>query len=260
MTKTKQYGTLMSGAILLTVAHASSAGTFPIRESEFKSLFPNANKVFSYTGLVEASAKYPGFLHQGSEEQNKAELVAFLANASHETTGGWSTAPGGPYAWGLYFAQEVGCEGGQCKQYTDSTSSYQPVDGQTYQGRGALQLSWNYNYGQVSEAIFGDASTLLQNPGLVATDPILAWQTAIWFWMTPQSPKPSAHEVMIGDPSQYKKDAFGETVNIINGGVECGQGQMNQYLENRIGFYKHFAEILGTPIPQNLGEYCIDPN
>lgn len=226
-----------------------------ITKEQFESMFPNANPVFTFEGLEQAASKYPKFLNEGSEEIRTNELIAFLANVSHETTGGWDTAPGGPYAWGLHFSQEVGCENGQCTQYTDESSSYKPVPGQTYQGRGAIQLSWNYNYGQASQAIFNDAEVLLANPSQVATDPVLAWETAIWFWMTPQSPKPSCHNVMVGNQSDFDGDPFGETVNIINGGIECGHG-MNPQLENRIGFYKHFADILGAPIPDNLGVYC----
>jgi len=33
-----------------------------------------------------------------------------------------------------------------------------------YFGRGGYMLSWNFNYGQLSEAIFSDAKTLLNNP------------------------------------------------------------------------------------------------
>lgn len=35
-----------------------------------------------------------------------------------------------------------------------------------YYGRGPLQLTWNYNYGQVSRAIFGD-NRLLNDPDMV---------------------------------------------------------------------------------------------
>lgn len=64
-----------------------------------------------------------------------------------------------------------------------------------YYGRGPLQISWNYNYGQFSNAEYGDVSTLLDNPDLVATDGNVAISSALWFYMTPQSPKPSMHEL-----------------------------------------------------------------
>lgn len=53
----------------------------------------------------------------------------------------------------------------------------------------------------------------------------------IWFYMTPQDPKPSMHDVMTGwfIPNDKDKAAnvtatFGTTTNIINGGFECGGG------------------------------------
>ncbi len=53
---------------------------------------------------------------------------------------------------------------------------------------------------------------------------------------------------MVSDPLKYDGDLFGETVNIINGGIERGK-RINLQLENRIGFYKYFVEILGSPEP-----------
>jgi chitinase len=52
----------------------------------------------------------------------------------------------------------------------------------------------------------------------------------MWFYMTPQSPKPSMHEVATGFWKPNTKDGkadidfgFGATINIINGGLECGK-------------------------------------
>ena len=56
--------------------------------------------------------------------------------------------------------------------------------------------------------------------------------------MTPQSPKPSMHDVMRGffepndyDLSQDIYDGFGATTNIVNGGLECrtDNGKENLY-------------------------------
>merc|ERR1711920_5065 len=54
------------------------------------------------------------------------------------------------------------------------------------------------NYGAFSEYIFGDASVLINDPSQVATNATLAYQAGLWFWMTPQSPKPSCHDAMTG--------------------------------------------------------------
>ena len=132
---------------------------------------------YSYAGLLAAAANYPTFACEGDEETRLRELVAFLAQISHETTGGWATAPDGPHAWGLCFNAEVGCGDGTCTQYCDTTNAAYPcAPGQTYHGRGAIQLSWNYNYGQAGDALGVD---LLADPDQVSTDPELAIATAV---------------------------------------------------------------------------------
>ena len=73
-------------------------------------------------------------------------------------------------------------------------AAYPCSPGQQYFGRGAKQLSWNYNYGAFSTAMFGDPSILLKNPDLVA-DTWLNFASAFWFLVTPQPPKPSMLQV-----------------------------------------------------------------
>ncbi|KAE9450256.1 hypothetical protein C3L33_17851, partial [Rhododendron williamsianum] len=99
---------------------------------------------------------------------------------------------------------------------------------------------------------------LLANPDLVATDPTISFKTALWFWMTPQSPKPSSHDVITGrwtpsaaDSAAGRVPGYGVITNIINGGIECGKGSTTQQ-EDRIGFYKHYSDILGVGYGNNL--------
>ncbi|KAL6959880.1 Chitinase 1 [Sarracenia purpurea var. burkii] len=97
-------------------------------------------------------------------------------------------------------------------------------------GKGRLVASQesNYNYGPAGRALGAD---LINNPDLVATDPVVSFKTAIWFWMTPQGNKPSSHDVITGrwTPSDADRAAgrlpgYGVITNIINGGLECGKG------------------------------------
>jgi len=216
----------------------------------YELMFPEHDPLFSHAALIAAAAQYPGFASEGSADQRLRELAAFLANIGHETTGGWADAPGGPYAWGLYFTQEVGCEGGGCTGYCDVNNVQYPcAPGKTYHGRGPIQLSWNYNYGQAGEAL---GEPLLAQPELVTTDGAIAFRTGLWFWMTAQSPKPSAHDVMVGqwqptadDAAKGRAPGFGMTINIINGGLECGQ-PTNAKVEDRVGFYKRFTDMLAV--------------
>src|SRR5690606_38840231 len=221
-------------------------------------MFPQRNALYSFEGMLAAAAYYPAFAGAGDDATRRREVAAFLANISHETTGGWPAAPGGPHSWGLYFIQEVGCETGGCTGYCDASNVQYPCSpGRTYHGRGPMQLSWNYNYGQVGDVLGVD---LLNNPDLVTTDAVTTFRTALWFWTTPQAPKPSAHDGMVGawvpsahDVSLGRQPGFGMTVNIINGGLECGNGAPNPgAVTDRLGFYDRYTTLLGTTPGSNL--------
>jgi basic endochitinase B len=225
-----------------------------VSRQSYEAMFPNRNGLYTYDGLVAATQKYPSFCNEGSDVQRKREAAAFLANIAHETTGGWDAAPGGRYAWGLHFIEEQKPQGIYCDS---SNSTYPCKPGKSYHGRGPIQLSWNYNYGQVGQALGLD---LLSNPDLVKSDSAIAFQTALWFWMTPQQPKPSCHAVMTGkwtpsgdDASKGRAPGFGMTINIINGGLECGIGTPPA-VTDRVGFYNHFTQLLGVNAGDNL--YC----
>jgi len=188
---------------------------------------------------------YGKFCTEKDIQTNKKELAAFFAQISHETRHGQD----GQYNDGLMFTHELNIS----LTYISDNDEYPAVKGKKYYGRGPMQLSYNGNYGYASDCIFGDKKVLLNNPDLVQTDPVVAFKTAIYFWMTPQTNKPSAHDVMIGkwqpsaaDRAKGRISGFGMTTNIINGEVECNKGNNVQSMNDRIGFYKHFLKLLGT--------------
>jgi len=239
-------------------------------QADFDAFFPNINNAactganfFTHGALVLAASAFPSFANSGDVEEDKLELAAFLGQTSHETTGGWATAPGGPQAWGYCFVGEVGCETGSCTQYCAAGNPCAPqgfdctcATGQTYQGRGPVQLSWNYNYGAFSQYIFGDASVLINDPSRVATNATLAYQAGLWFWMTPQLPKPSCHDAMTGawqptaaDSSLGRVPGYGMTTNIINGGLECDMAT-NSKVVDRVEYYKRYAGVLNVAVDE----------
>ncbi|AKT43732.1 uncharacterized protein CMC5_079670 [Chondromyces crocatus] len=227
-----------------------------VSQELYEAMFPYRNALYGYAAWVAAAERFPAFARTGTLEQRKREVAAFLANIGHETTGGWPSAPSGPYAWGLYFTQEVGCENGACTGYCEASNAQYPcAPGKTYHGRGPIQLSYNYNYGQVGDAL---GLPLLANPDLVTSDGVVAFETAVWFWMTPQSPKPSAHAVMTGgwtpsaqDTALGRAPGFGMTVNVINGGIECSKPTPPQ-VQSRLGFYERFTGLIGVSTGPNL--------
>lgn len=116
-----------------------------------------------------------------------------------------------------------------------------------------------YNYEAAGKALGVD---LVGNPDLVATDPVVSFRTAFWFWMTAQPPKPSCHAVATGQWTPTAADraagrappGYGVITNIINGGVECGKGE-NFSGADRIGYYKRYCDMLGVGYGSNLDCY-----
>ena len=52
-----------------------------------------------------------------------------------------------------------------------------------YFARGAIQLSWNWDYHGASSSMTGNTTFLCDNPDLVATNPQYAWGVGIYKWM-----------------------------------------------------------------------------
>lgn len=96
--------------------------------------------------------------------------------------------------------------------------------GAYYYGRGPLHLRWNGNYGRFSRAYFESEfkgeEVLLNNP--FQADPQMWMTSALWVYMTPRYPKPSAHDVMTGfyepngtDLINSAGNNFGTTIDIM---------------------------------------------
>ncbi|KAG5530095.1 hypothetical protein RHGRI_030456 [Rhododendron griersonianum] len=219
---------------------------------------------YTYEAFIAAAKAFGDFGTTGDDDTKKREIAAFLAQTSHETTGGSSMAADGPYAWGYCFVTERGNPPDYCDGNQQQKQQYPCAAGKKYFGRGPIQLTHHYNYGLAGTDI---RSNLLANPDLVATDATISFKTAFWFWMTPQSNKPSSHDVITGrwtpspaDSKAGRVPGYGVITNIINGGIECGKGSttppdVRKGQEDRIGFYKHYSDILGVGYGNNLDCY-----
>jgi basic endochitinase B len=195
-----------------------------------------------------ADIDFGNFCSEKDLATNKKELAAFFAHIAHETRHGQN----GQYNDGLMYTHELNTT----LSYVSDSDDYPPVKGKLYYGRGPLQLSFNGNYGYASAFIFGDKNILLNNPDLVTTDAVVAFKTAIYFWMTPVTTKPSAHDVMTGkwkpnadDAAKGRIPGFGMTINIVNGAIECNKGDTGAdagSMNDRIGYYQHFLKKLGV--------------
>jgi hypothetical protein len=211
-----------------------------------------AHRFYTYKSFVEAARSYRAFGSTEDLSTRKREIAAFLAQISHETTGGWATAPDGPYAWGLCFKKEINPQ----STYCDNTVKKWPcVAGKSFHGRGPIQLSWNYNCGPAGKAIEFDG---LHRPEIVVEKPAIAFKTAFWFWTTTQPPRPFCHDVMVGkyvsssaDLQANRLPRFGFVTNIIHGGLGCGKGN-NTSVADHIGFYLRYCQLLNVDPGQNL--------
>nr|CAD1821287.1 unnamed protein product [Ananas comosus var. bracteatus] len=208
----------------------------------------------AYEDFIAAADAFVGFGTTGDLDTRKREIAAFLAQTSFATTGGSPSAPDEPYAWGYCIVEQVNVTWDYCVP----NPLWPCAPGKEYYGRGPFQLSYNINYGQSGKALGVD---LLNDPDLVATDPTISFETALWFWMTPQLAKPSCHDVITDRwiPSYFdilhgRLPGFGVTTNIINGALECGRG-FNSSVADRIGFYKRYCDILGVSCGDNLDCY-----
>lgn len=177
-------------------------------ESGFNSMFAaRRDPFYTYQNLCTALERFPGFAASGDESQDKRELAAFFANVARET---------GELDYIEQFPESRGNTG-------------------NYYGRGPIQLTWDYNYQAAGDAI---GYNLLGNPDLVATDGVVTWLTALWFWMDADGAgKGTCHGAIA-------QGNFGQTINIINGGLECHAG--NQAALQRIEYYKSYSQTLGV--------------
>lgn len=181
-------------------------------ESGFNSWFQTRrNPFYTYANLCIALEGFPGFASSGDETLDKREVAAFFANVARETGE-------------LEYIEQI------------------VKDPPTYFGRGPIQLTHSYNYQAAGDFLGID---LVQNPGLVATDPVITWQTALWFWMhSDGAGKGTCHGAIVGGLG------FGQTINIINGGLECG-GE-NTAARQRITYFEGFCSNLGISPGSNL--------
>lgn len=146
--------------------------------------------LYSYSALCTALEGFSQFAGSGNAEQDKREIAAFFAHVAKETA----------------FLEQ-----------TDEAG--QPSNSGDFHGRGAIQLTGQANYQAAGDYL---QKNLVERPGLVSTDPVTNWQTALWFWSVHNNPgtagvKNCHQAISAGD--------FAQTTRIINGGIECPGSQ-----------------------------------
>jgi chitinase len=203
-----------------------------VTQALFDAIFPvnGRHALYTYAGFIAAASSFPTFVNTGSLDTCRKEAAAFLANVARET-GRLRYAE--QIAKAAYCSTRNGCA---CDPATQDQSKW-------YYGRGAIQLSWNYNYCAAGAALGLD---LLSQPTIVSTNSEVAWKTALWFWMTQRGAgSMTSHEAMMG------AGGMGETIRTINGSVECNMGGYGaqEGVTARVDAYIDYARRLGVAMP-----------
>jgi len=244
-----------------------------VTEEKWNFLFPRRDPAYTYRAFLQAIAKFPAVCADYTDGRNadaicRKTLATMFAHFAQETGEHDIHSDIPEFRQALHWVREMGCSetgagcgyNAECKPDIWQGQLYacgKNADGsfKKYYGRGAKQLSYNYNYGSFSQVMYGDTSVLLNDPDRVATS-WLNLASAVFFFMYPQPPKPSMQSVLDGSwqPNSGDKQSklvpgFGVTTMIINGGVECGGSSEIAQSQNRIKYYKAFAQELGVTVP-----------
>ncbi|KAK2973252.1 hypothetical protein RJ640_016799 [Escallonia rubra] len=176
---------------------------------------------FTRAAFLEALNSYPQFGRVGSVDDSKREIAAFFGHVTHET---------GHFC----YVEEID---GPSKDYCDEANTQYPcVANKGYYGRGPLQLSWNYNYGPAGNSIGFDG---LNNPDIVASNPVVSFRAALWYWMN------RVHSIITSG------QGFGPTIRAINGALECDGANPNT-VTARVDYYTQYCNQFGVSPGDNL--------
>lgn len=206
-----------------------------VTQQQFNGAYPSRNAFYGdpYAQLTAAldDPRFSRIGREGSAEDRKREIAALMAHLWQETGG-------------LQFVTELSPPSTYCRT---PDPLYPCAAGKSYFGRGPLQLSWNYNYGQAGEYL--GVPTLLANPDQVATDPLISWRASMFFWMAWRDKDTNA--LFVGPHYRFLHDGFGGSLRAINGALECAPG--NAAADNRRRLYQQYCTMLGvTGCDQNL--------
>lgn len=249
-----------------------------VSAAQFEFIFPMRAPQYTYRGFLQAFAKFPAICASYPDGRDataicRKTLATMVAHFAQETGGHDVHSAIPQWRQALVHVREMGWRedsadgyAGECNPATWQGKTWPcgvfeagPNAGRfkSYFGRGAKQLSYNYNYGPFSDAIFGNVRTLLDHPEQVA-DTWLNLASATFFYMYPQPPKPSMLQVIDGSWQPNARDisngllpGFGVTTQIINGGVECGGSAEHAQSQNRIDYYRAAAAYFNVAVPGN---------
>ncbi|CAN6808174.1 unnamed protein product [Brassica oleracea] len=171
-------------------------------------------RFYTRDSFINATTTFPSV----ANSVTKREIATMFAHFTYQT---------GHFC---YIEEINGASRSFCDQ---SNRQYPCAPGKSYHGRGPLLLSWNYNYGPCGQSLGLD---LLRQPELVSSKPVVAFRTAMWFWM--KSVRPVLNQ------------GFGATIRAISS-LECN-GRNLGAVNARIRYYRDYCGQLGVDSGANV--------
>ena len=232
----------------------------PLSLQQYQTLFPNAMAGYTYDSLIKAWNTYEVTAGSYSPTVQAYLFTAFLANAAHETVDFKAATEYGNYNPGQSNNWQTNGLGIFSGSYSGCQAPYGGTGSICYYGRGALQLSHDYNY-KVYASVTGN-NTLASPDDIVGSGPNYAnnllFDSGVWFFsansqaLTPGSPRPDA-AFLVSDTSTYMtSDPVGAAIYTINGAIECRQ-PAGSYAANeaqdRIRRFKLYLPTIVAGIP-----------
>lgn len=116
--------------------------------------------------------------------------------------------------------------------YMDKVNANGSVsDDNDYYPRGAGYVMGLDQYYWMSQVIYGD-DTLIEDPTLLATDPVTFWLAGLKTWMIPSNGLPAPHNIITGqwEPTDDEldiglSDGMGAVSSLLYGAEQCGMSQ-----------------------------------
>ncbi|MCE7529439.1 chitinase [Polynucleobacter sp. IMCC 29146] len=191
----------------------------------YQQIFPSNPAGYTAQSLSDALAFHNVFAGQDSVQQ-VYNFAGFLANAAHESglflymteLGGYS--PGSPTNWstngqGVFSGSYAGCQ-----------VPYGGTGTNCYYGRGALQISHDYNYKvyDTGNGVYANPDKILGSGAPNFTNNLL-FDSAVWFWSDDSTGLQALRPVdgfKAASSTYAASDPFGQSIKVINGGIECG--------------------------------------
>jgi len=164
---------ILKVALVMAVAPLSTLAYNPITLGQLENIYPEGNRNTLATQLP--------YMNQAMEQYN-------IDTPERQSA----------------FLGQVGEETGQLNDMTETGN----MDGSTYQGRGALQLTGYTNYKNAGNAL---GENFVNNPSLVS-QPQNAWKTAGWYW---------SQDNLNKDADQNNQAGFDKITKDVNGCVTC---------------------------------------